>query len=110
MSSWVVPSVAAELWRVPVEEVLGSVRSGAIATKKVGEFLFVDVAPRGTISGPPDTRPTFRILTEQELNALQAPLSPDPSLGGAPPDIAQWRRERQRVSGLRQAPSARTIS
>src|SRR5438445_10419423 len=75
MPTWVVPSIAAEMWRVPLNDVLGQIQSGSIPAKVEKGFTFVDVDPHGGAprarSKPPAQRPaTYRGLTEQELEAL----------------------------------------
>ena len=45
MSCWVVPAIAAELWGVPLGNVLMGVRDGSIASRQEHGFVFVDVAP-----------------------------------------------------------------
>jgi hypothetical protein len=45
MPSWVLPAVAAELWGVPVEQVLADIANGRAASRIEGEFLFVDLDP-----------------------------------------------------------------
>lgn len=50
MSCWVVPSLAAELWGVPLEQVLGRVRAGAVASKVDNGTVLVD-ADTGTGAG-----------------------------------------------------------
>lgn len=56
MSCWVVPSLAAELWGVPLEQVLGEIRAGAIVSKKDYGFTVVDVAPDSREIAPPPVR------------------------------------------------------
>src|SRR5687767_2092803 len=53
MSCWVVPTLAAELWGVPLELVLGQVRTGTVASKVDGGLVLVDVGP--------DSRPPARL-------------------------------------------------
>jgi hypothetical protein len=46
-SSWVAPSLAAELWGTTVDDVLQRIVSGQLKSREVGGFLFVDAnAPR----------------------------------------------------------------
>ena len=69
MSCWVVPTVAAELWGVPVEIVLERARSGLIHSKSENGFTFIDVAPGGESCHPPrglrgPHPPTFTVVTQ----------------------------------------------
>ncbi len=54
MPSWVVPSVAAELWGVTVEHVLSEVAAGRIISRTEGEFVFVDVDPNAAAQAEQD--------------------------------------------------------
>jgi hypothetical protein len=45
MPGWVLPAVAAELWGVPIEQVMADVAAGRISSRVEGEFIFVDVQP-----------------------------------------------------------------
>lgn len=56
MSCWVVPSIAAELWGIPLEQVLGEIRAGAVVSKKDYGFTVVDVAPDSRELAPPPVR------------------------------------------------------
>ena len=47
MSSWVAPSVAAELWGISVDQVLAGIADGSIPSYVDGQFLFVDVRGQG---------------------------------------------------------------
>jgi hypothetical protein len=46
MPCWVVPSVASEIWHVPLEQVIDAVRKGQIPSKNENGFTFIDVAPQ----------------------------------------------------------------
>lgn len=73
MSSWVAPSIAAELWQKSLDDVLRCIREGAIPVRNEGDFTFVDIAPSpgSEISIPRDLRPpTFVAVTEDERAAL----------------------------------------
>lgn len=83
MSCWVVPALAAEIWGIPLQQVLEGIRTGKLPTRKDIGLTFVDVAPAGpkarTGYRPPAARPnTFTTadlageLTESELSALSA--------------------------------------
>jgi hypothetical protein len=90
MPSWVVPSVAAELWGVSVEHVLAEVTAGRLPARREGELLFVDVDPSAAEAQQAEQRPApYRrplawtlgtsehsqppLVTAAERNALLAP-------------------------------------
>ena len=56
MSCWVVPTLAAELWGVPLEQVMGEIRAGAVVSKLDYGFTLVDVAPDSRELAPPPAR------------------------------------------------------
>ena len=81
MSCWVVPALAAEIWGIPLQQILDAVRAGTLPTKDSIGLTFVDVAPTGpqvtTGYRPPAAMPeTFKIaplaeeLTHAEHDAL----------------------------------------
>ena len=85
MPSWVVPAVAAELWAVPVEQVMADVAAGRIPSRTEGGLLFVDIDPatRDQPHAEPPPAPYRRslawamggatsqpIVTAEERNAL----------------------------------------
>lgn len=45
MACWVVPSVAAELWSISIDQVMSCVHEGSLNCKREHGFTFVDVAP-----------------------------------------------------------------
>jgi hypothetical protein len=49
MPSWVVPTVAAELWGVTVEHILAEVAAGRVKSRSEGEFIFVDINPNSPL-------------------------------------------------------------
>jgi hypothetical protein len=133
MSCWVVPTVAAEIWGIPVELILHRIRSGQIEARTEEGFTFIDLAPEGPRFEPsrrlPSERPpTFTLITQEELDALREEILPgetefdkssDPPDPGDPPDcgdespdepsepqtfMGDWRRIRRRTSRLRLAP------
>lgn len=133
MSCWVVPALAAEIWGIPLQQVLNAVRLGEIPTKTAIGLTFVDVAPDGptvrTGYRLPTARPnTFTPavladeLSESEVAALSPNASDEPS---AAPEASQdeereeeilstvdeyeegkldWRHARRSASRLRRAP------
>ena len=60
MSCWVAPSLAAEMWGMPLEQLMARIRSGEIATKQEQGFTFVDVAPYSKRIERPNRRPGER--------------------------------------------------
>jgi len=50
MSCWVVPEIAADLWGIPLEQVLERIGDGSVPTKHEGDFVFVDVKPQLAMS------------------------------------------------------------
>jgi hypothetical protein len=87
MPTWVVPSIAAEMWRVSLNDLLGQIASGSIPAKLEEGFTFVDVDPYGSAPRARATKATraerpatYRGLTDQELRALhtETPLAVTP--------------------------------
>ena len=124
MSCWVVPTIAAEVWGVPVEHLLQRIRDGELAYRVDEGFMFVDVAP----PPPPKVEhpPTFTALSQAELDALRdaeeelvkAPEpvvaqvnedeeSQSPDDDEASVDLGDWRTARQRVAMTRIPPGQR---
>ena len=57
MSSWVAPSVAAEMWGCSVDQVVAAAAEGTVVSMWDGDFLFVAADP----SGMPTKKPlTFK--------------------------------------------------
>jgi hypothetical protein len=117
MPTWVVPSIAAEMWRVPLNDLLGQIASGSIPAKLEKGFTFVDVDPygaapraRATTTTTRAERPaTYRGLTDRELQALHAdaPLAEAAAPSNETPAAWQqmdWRAARRIVQGKRIAP------
>ena len=121
MSCWVVPTIAAEIWGVPVEHLVQRIRDGELAYRVDEGFMFVDVAP----PPPPKVEhpPTFTALSEAELEALRdaeaEPVkTPEPVVAEvdedaesqspdddeASVDLGDWRTARQRVALTRIPP------
>ena len=131
MSSWVAPSVAAEIWGISIEQILAGVADGSFQSYVDGQFLFVDLEGRG-FSKPPRSV-AAEIVTEQELAALTfQPIHPQPDVSpeeeeilrdsddtASEPadlamepeenfrDVALWRTARQQAARLRRPPSAK---
>ena len=125
MSCWVVPTLAAELWRLPLDQVLQRMKDGLVPTKREDGWTFIDVAPASprltTSSLPPELRPpTFTIVQsdhtptpadnaeEAQLAALTAAAS-DPEILSPvdeeePGTLGDWRAARARNARLRIPP------
>jgi hypothetical protein len=90
MSCWVVPAIAADLWGVPVQQILGRIEAGSVPSKFDHGFVLVDVAPHGDTFRPlPRPRvgrrvPTFTVISDVELEALNADVSADECVNPAP--------------------------
>lgn len=118
MACWVVPSLAAEFWGIPVAQVLERIRTGEIATKTELGFTLVDVAPSSpqvtTGRRPKEFRPPTcvmtspsTILTEAEKRALAGDMQAEPvavAAASSDEDRLDWRPTRQAVSRQRRAP------
>jgi hypothetical protein len=82
MSCWVVPTIAAELWGVTLDHVLGGVDEGMVRSRQEHGFLLVDVAPFGAFfrsprrAGPRPRVQTFTVLTPAEYDALHGAIPP----------------------------------
>ena len=132
MSCWVVAMVAAEMWGVPVEQILAKVRSGEVPSKAEDGFLFIDVAPGSPRCDPPKSLrqphpPTYVVISRADLDALSAidqsadPPPPADATTAAkantgdsadesipmPISIDDWRRGRNTASRSRRAPAVR---
>jgi hypothetical protein len=105
MSCWVVPTIAAELWGVSIEQVLNGMKTGAIPSKEELGRMFVDVAPnspkietpRALRAAPP---PTYSVVTHEEAAALTED-EPDHTL-----DLGDWREARELAEKRRRPPIA----
>ncbi len=69
MPSWVLPAVAAELWGVPVEQVLADIASGRAPSRVEGEFLFVDIDPCSEVTESAPRLPYRRSLAWTPVQA-----------------------------------------
>jgi len=70
MSSWVAPSIAAELWGISVDQVLADIASGSIPSYVDGQFLFVDVTGKNILPSTPMSPAPRSVVTDQEIAAL----------------------------------------
>jgi hypothetical protein len=127
MSCWVVPALAAEIWGIPLQQILDAIRSGKLPAKSAIGLTFVDVAPAGpkarTGFRPPAAAPnTFTSapladeLSDAEVAALShASTGDDASARDGDEEILStvdeyedgkldWRQARRSASRLRLAP------
>jgi hypothetical protein len=118
MSSWVAPSVAAEIWGISVDQVLAGIADGSIPSYVDGQFLFVDVRGQGIAPTSPQSPPTQSVVTEKEFAALT--FEPRESEAGIPSDddpaddqeeenardVGSWRAARQQSARTRRPPQA----
>jgi hypothetical protein len=95
MSCWVVPTVAAEFWGVPLQQVLDGMASGEITSKIDSGFTFVDVAPDSPIFEAPKP-PTCMVVSNEELAALN----------DEPVNLAEVQKVREDTTKLRVPPLA----
>jgi hypothetical protein len=130
MSCWVVPSLAAELWQIPLEQVLKRIRDGEITVRVEDGFLFVDVAPYGPRIERPivlkgERPPTFTpaedagaSISEEELIVLEAQTSveveEEDELGAVDETeskvLGDWRGARKKAARQRIPPPPRRLS
>jgi hypothetical protein len=99
MSCWVVPTLAAELWGVPVDGVLGRIRAGLLASRTMDGLLVVDVAAGyGPVAADVDEVVQgvgqFALSVEQVVPGHEAGLAddrdgPTPALDRSPPTFAE---------------------
>jgi hypothetical protein len=123
MSCWVVPSLAAELWHMPLEILLRCMGEGQVLSKHENGFTFVDVAPGGPKltrpMTPPHLRPpTFTMAKEEdgaaETNPLPTPneqvVEPEEGFEDetASKELGDWRAARRKASRLRVPPPKRS--
>ncbi|HZZ42015.1 MAG TPA: hypothetical protein VFE58_03695 [Tepidisphaeraceae bacterium] len=62
MSCWVVPSIAAEFWGIPLEQVMDRINRFAVRIRRENGFTFVDVLPDPASDKP---LPTFTAAQAQ---------------------------------------------
>jgi hypothetical protein len=115
MASWVAPSIAAEIWGVSIDHVLGGIADGSIPSFVDGEFLFVDMAGQGFPCSTPRSQPSDLAVTPDELRALTfEPIVP-PDKTNSPVgddeddsshDISHWRTSREQSSHVRRPPQS----
>ena len=110
MSCWVVPSVAAELWGLPVENIQLKIRDGSIPTRQENGFTFIDVAPDSPVLETPTALrppppPTYRAVTREEIEALVGDVA-EVEWGDDGADVQDWRSGRSEASRIRRPPEA----
>jgi hypothetical protein len=116
MSTWVAPSVAAEIWGMSVDHILAGIADGSIQSFVDGQFLFVDVEGRGFPLSTPRPAVIEPIVSPEEIAALTfRPRDPDPEDTEQPSivieesedtshDLADWRAAREQTGKLRVPP------
>ena len=133
MACWVVPTIAAEIWGISVEQVLRKIEAGEVTTMDERGWTFVDIAPGSPpfdLRRKPEERPpTYTPISDDELALLaddEGPVQPPVTVPDEPqthalaeldlddeqhpdPDQEQstfknWRNARGRTSRLRLAP------
>jgi hypothetical protein len=115
MSCWVVPSLAADIWHIPLEQLWRRIREGEIPTHQEDGFTFVDMAPAGAKIQRP---PTFTMV-----ESADEPLNDDkhheqdeeedergPEDDTASVDLGDWRAARRKASRLRIPPRRQPAS
>jgi len=105
MSCWVVPSLAAELWRMPLEQVLKLVREGSVPSKEEEGFTFIDVAPESPKMGP-----TFLPAADADDVDVLLVDGDQESLSEESEEFGDWRAARARVSLTRIGPPTRRVA
>ena len=76
MSCWVVPTIAAEYWRVPLEQVMDRIDRHAVPVRRENGFTFIDILPDppSDKSLPTEMRPsTFTPATTDPIKVVFDP-------------------------------------
>ena len=122
MSCWVVPALAAELWRMPLDQVMKLIADGAVPTKQDEGFTFIDVAPQSPKVGGPSYKPEHRPATfipaadETDIDVVIRPETTagwDEDAGNDATEsfkFGDYRAARARVSITRIGPATRRKS
>jgi len=97
MSCWVVPSVAAELWGISIEQVLRKIQAGDVIHKRESGWTFVDVDPNGPVFEPVRSN-------ANERPATFAAIDEDGEMELENSSFQHWERARGRTTRLRLAP------
>ena len=78
MASWVSASIAAEMWKMSINEIDDRIKRGEIESKDVGGFLFVNIDSASSQEAAHEARltpPTYSIVTREEERALLETMS-----------------------------------
>ena len=128
MSCWVVPSLAAELWQMPLELLLRFIRDGKVTAKQEDGFTFVDMAPGGPKIARPMTPPHLRPPTYTLAKSDDVPPPPTPTQSSesnddelkepeegfedptASQELGDWRAARRKNSRMRIPPPKRAAT
>lgn len=105
MSCWVVPSIAAELWGISVQQVYEQMRTGQIRSKVDAGFTFVDVAPHSPVFETPRKQhptkpPTYTVVASEQNSSPQQSQEADETI-----DLGDWRQAREEAQKLRRPPA-----
>jgi hypothetical protein len=118
MSSWVAPSIAAEIWGISVEQIMAGIANGSIPSYVDGQFLFVDIAGQGIVPSSPLSKAAESVVSAREFAALTfepRDAEPSPQSTDASPidekeevvrDAGNWRSARRQSERLRQPPTS----
>ena len=130
MSCWVAPTLAAEIWQIPLAELMRRIQSGEIPVRNEDGFMFVDVAPYGPrlerpIRSPEERPPTYTVIddqddadlleeeptvlvTDDETAALMLPSGDQAEMGPiddtASMNLGDWRAARRKAARTRIPP------
>ena len=96
MTCWVAPSVAAEFWGVPLDQVVQAIEHGTLEARMDRDFLVVPIEAGGAaeIVPPPSTPATYTVIQREEHAEADAQEELD------------WREVRRRNEELRKGPIA----
>ena len=116
MPCWVVPTVAAEMWGLPVSAVLEKIQRGEYPTRTENGFTFIDVARDSpTMDAPtvlrPPNPPAYTSVTGAEMEALSlSSLDYGLDENRMPPlPIEEWRTARRLSSRTRRPPAGQSV-
>ena len=133
MSCWVAPTLAAEMWQIPLAELMRRIQSGEIPVRNEDGFMFVDVAPYGPRVERPNLSPAERpptysvviesieetdadltdeeptvLVTDEEAAALMLPSKDEIEMGPADEtasvNLGDWRAARRKAARTRIPP------
>ena len=108
MSCWVVPSLAADIWHIPLEQLWRRIREGQIPTHTEEGFTFVDMAPDGAKPHKIQRPPTFTMAeSDQTASEQQQEQEEDergPEDDTASVELGDWRAARKKIGRTRVPP------